>query len=139
MSRPESPAAEPDVLTRVAEALEKATCPGREGPFGLYNYSVYRSSLRPPHVIRDFRPGTPRERWGMPIVRTSDPVEALAIYETMTREFLAAEAIRAFLGGELPPEIEARLKRFETDDRLREISPLPPGFKGFEGDPNAEE
>lgn len=82
-----------EILDRVADAIEKARCPDREGPFGLYDYSNYRGNEEP-HCVRDFR--DPRsDTYGNIIFRSSDREEAERMYERLTRQHIAAAAIAA--------------------------------------------
>lgn len=80
----------------VAEAIIRAGCPGREGPFGGYDYGYENDS--PPkggrYVIRDFREiGSPD--FGKWLHQTDDPAVHEAMLEKMTREHIATAAIKA--------------------------------------------
>lgn len=80
------------LLKLVADAIEKAQCGGREGPFGLYDYTDYGDPI--PHHVRDFRdPASPT--YGHCVFRSGDRTEALAVYNQATREHVAQAAIDA--------------------------------------------
>lgn len=77
-----------EVISDVANAIDRARCPHREGPFGGYLYDDL-------HVIRDFRdPASPD--WGKWLHRTTDTYLHEELYAKMTREYIASEAILAF-------------------------------------------
>lgn len=79
-------------LDRVADAIEAAKCPGREGPFGLYDYSSY--GWPNPHHVRDFR--DPRsDSYGSCVAALTDPEIADRLYKTLTRRHIAEAAIAA--------------------------------------------
>jgi len=85
-----------DVVERVAQAIEAAQCPGREGPFGGYDYG--HPDDKPVdggrYVIRDFRdPKSPD--WGKWIHQTDDNDEHEAMFTTMTRRHIAIAALGA--------------------------------------------
>lgn len=78
----------------LAAAIETASCPGREGPYGLYDYSEYPGET-PPYVVRDFRVRGPGH--GDAVFSSHDRAEADAVYDRLTREHVARAAIEAFL------------------------------------------
>lgn len=82
-------------LDQVAAAIEAAECPGREGPFGQYDYS-YANPNPPaePYHVRDFR--DPRsETWGRTVFKSAIREEATAMFETLTRRHIARAALTA--------------------------------------------
>lgn len=81
-------------LDAIADAIEKARCPGREGPYGLYDYSAYPGS-EPPHVIRDFRPGLSGRAIGRTVECFEDAAEARRHYDELTRRYIAKAAVNA--------------------------------------------
>jgi hypothetical protein len=81
------------LLDAVADAIEKAGCPGREGPYGSYDYSNYNGES-PPFVVRDFRDPNSAE-WGTVVWRGSDSKTCDEVYNILTRRHIAAAAIRA--------------------------------------------
>lgn len=90
-----SPAPPEEEVERVARAIDKARCPGREGPFGGYDYGHNRT---PPeggrYVIRDFRdPSSPD--YGKWVHQTDDQALHDATFERMTRHSIASAAISA--------------------------------------------
>ena len=86
---------DPETLDRVAAAIEQARCPGREGPYGLYDYTKY--GVAEPHRVRDFRdPGSPR--WGDVVACFDDPKAAETLFQTLTRRHIARAAIAAYEG-----------------------------------------
>lgn len=88
------------MLDAVADAMEAATCPDREGPFGLFDYTDYGDPR--PHHVRDFR--DPRsDTWGRPVHVGSDREEARRIYDEMTRRHVAAAAVAAWTAANVPP------------------------------------
>lgn len=79
-------------LNRIALAIEAAQCPGREGPYGLYDYTSY--GAQKPHRVRDFR--DPRsEAWGDTVFASDDAATSRQQYERLTREHVALAAIHA--------------------------------------------
>lgn len=82
-----------EFLDKIAEAIEEARCPGREGPYGLYDYSKYEGN-EDPYCVRDFR-DTRNDTYGKVVFRTNDPDKARAVYDKMTRQHIALAAIRA--------------------------------------------
>jgi len=84
-------------LNRVADAIEAASCPNREGPFGLYDYTRYlNEGSTKPHCVRDFR-DPKSDTWGDIIHCTDDPNEAQDVYNQLTRQHIAAAAIKAMI------------------------------------------
>ena len=88
-----------DVVTRAAEAIARARCPGREGPFGGYDYG-HNTSLYGPepedgrYVIRDFRdPSSPT--WGRWVHQEHDRDAHEAMYDKLTGEHIAVAALSA--------------------------------------------
>lgn len=81
-----------ETLARVADAIEQAQCPNREGPYGLYDYTSYGHPK--PHHVRDFR-DPKSETWGHAVLTTTDREEAEATYKRLTREHVAKAAIAA--------------------------------------------
>lgn len=86
-------------LTLVGLAIERAGCPGREGPFGGYDYG-YKTEFYGPapaagrYVIRDFRdPASPD--WGKPIHYTPDEDAHNAMFAKLTQHHIARAAILA--------------------------------------------
>ena len=77
------------VLDKVAEAIERAQCPDREGPYGLYSYGKY--------AVRDFRDYSSPD-YGKVIFTHEDENIARAEYEKLTRRHIARAGIKAFLG-----------------------------------------
>jgi hypothetical protein len=82
-----------EILRLVSLAIKAAECPGREGPYGLYDYSGYEGS-DPPHVVRDFRdPKSPD--YGSFVFRSECPKVARSEYDRLTDEHIARAAVRA--------------------------------------------
>lgn len=81
-------------LEAIADAIEAARNPDREGPFGLFDYTSYGDPV--PHHVRDLRDHR-SESYGDCLFRTVDRDEARRVYERLTREHLAISAIRATL------------------------------------------
>lgn len=93
-------------LERVYEAIEQARCPDREGPYGLYDYSIglYKDAgLEKPHHVRDFR-DPKSDSWGRTIFRSADPEEARAEFERLTRSHIARAAVDAIIAELKTPE-----------------------------------
>lgn len=91
-------------LDRVADAIEAAQCPGREGPFGGYDYGHNEAFYGPApkdgrYVVRDFR-DPKSETWGSWVHQTNDREEHEAMFKTLTRRHIAEAAVRAHLLGE---------------------------------------
>lgn len=88
-----------EVLDRVGEAIVRAGCPSREGPYGGYDYGYCREDDLPKggrYVVRDFR--DPRsDTWGAWVHQTPDKDVHEAVFHRMTRRHIAQAAIAAFL------------------------------------------
>lgn len=83
-------------LATIHAAIEAAQQPGREGPFGLFDYSGYGD--RTPHHVRDFRLDTYRtnpDKYGACMFHSTDPDEALTEYNRLTAEHIAMAAFNA--------------------------------------------
>jgi hypothetical protein len=92
-------------LERVAAAIELAQCPGREGPYGLYDYTDCGD--KEPHRVRDFR--DPRsETYGRSVLRTTDKEAARKEYERLTRLHIARAAVEALQEKTLPGKTAAK-------------------------------
>lgn len=83
----------------VARAIESARCPGREGPFGGYDYghneAFYgKSPEGGRYVIRDFRDPTSSD-WGKWLHQTDDSEAHEVMFAKMTRDHIAQAAIAA--------------------------------------------
>lgn len=87
--RPAHPA---PMIERVADAIEMARCPDREGPYGLYDYSSYQW-VKPYHV-RDFRDPA-SATYGDCVFRSQYRASAEAEYTRLTRAHIALAAIEA--------------------------------------------
>jgi uncharacterized small protein (DUF1192 family) len=87
------------LIEAMAEAWERARCPGREGPFGGYDYGHDASFYGPApeagrYVIRDFRdPASPD--WGKWLHQTNDREEYEAMFDRMTKAHCATAALAA--------------------------------------------
>lgn len=86
------------VVERMAEAIEAARCPHREGPFGGYDYGY--PDNKPIEggrfVIRDFRdPNSPD--WGKWLHQTDDKDEHETMFTRMTQHHVAKAALDAAL------------------------------------------
>lgn len=86
------------LVGRVADAIEAAKCPHREGPFGGYDYGHNEAFYGPApeggrYVIRDFR--DPQKNWGKFLHLTNDNAAHEAMFAKMTREHIAQAAIAA--------------------------------------------
>jgi len=81
------------IIERVASAIEEAQCHGREGPYGLYDYSDYPGNTAP-HRVRDFR-DPKSDTYGNHVFKSVNREEARAEYERLTREHVAKAAIEA--------------------------------------------
>lgn len=90
------------MIDAAAKAYERASCPAREGPYGLYDYSGYGAPA--PHVVRDFRPGSPT--CGGWVACFADPDRAQAEFDRLTREYIfgaVVDAVLAALEAEASP------------------------------------
>jgi hypothetical protein len=85
----------------VADAIEVAGCPNREGPFGGYDYGHNTDFYGPApdagrYVVRDFRdPSSPD--WGKFMHLTNDREEHELVFAQLTRRHIAKAAIRVTL------------------------------------------
>lgn len=83
----------------VKAAIKLASCPGREGPFGGYDYGHNEAFYGPApedgrYVIRDFRdPKSPD--WGKWLHQTDNREEHEAMFVKMTDDHIAQAAIAA--------------------------------------------
>lgn len=83
------------MLDRVADAIEQARCPGRQGPYGLFDYTSYGDPV--PHHVRDFR--DPESKlYGSCVGAFADRQIAVELFETLTRHHIALAAIEAMSG-----------------------------------------
>ena len=88
-----------DEVEAVARAIKSASCPGREGPFGGYDYGHNEAFYGPApeggrYVIRDYRdPSSPD--WGAWLHQTNDRDEHEAKFAKMTDDHVAQAAIAA--------------------------------------------
>ena len=86
-------------IEAAARAMKSAECPGREGPYGGYDYGHNPEFYGPApeggrHVIRDFRYPHSKGEW---VHQTDDAALHEAMYEKLTAEHIATAAITAFL------------------------------------------
>lgn len=79
---------------RVGEAIEAAGNPGREGPYGLYDYSAWNHPR--PHHVRDFRDPASATH-GDCVFQSADRDEAVAAFERLTRDHVARAAVAAMI------------------------------------------
>jgi hypothetical protein len=85
-----------ETLDAIADAIEKAGCPDRQGPYGLFDYSYGGNPHEGAHRVRDFRePGSPS--FGSNVHVCDDAEEARRVFEQMTRRHVAAAAWDAIL------------------------------------------
>ena len=88
-----------DEIQAVARAIKSASCHGREGPFGGYDYGHNEAFYGPApeggrYVIRDFRdPSSPD--WGAWLHQTNDRDEHESMFAKMTDDHVAQAAIAA--------------------------------------------
>ena len=88
----------PEMIEAVAAAIEVARCPGREGPFGGYDYGHNTEFYGPEpeggrYVIRDFRDPA-SSTWVAWVHQTHDHAEHERRFDKMTRDHVATAAIR---------------------------------------------
>lgn len=89
-------------LDRVGLAIEAAACPGREGPYGGYDYGHKTDFFRGPepdggrYVVRDFRDPSSAD-YGKWVHQTPDREEHEAAFERLTRQHIAQAALDAIL------------------------------------------
>lgn len=115
------PASIPDaVLDQVAFAIEQARCPGREGPYGGYDYGYNEAFYGPApeggrYVVRDFR--NPRlPTWGKWVHQTPDRDEHEQAYLRLTGRHIAQAAIEAFAQAmETPPNTDTAPRKDATN------------------------
>jgi hypothetical protein len=85
-----------DLIERAAAAYERASCPHRQGPYGLFDYSSYGAPI--PHVVRDLR-----ERGGETfdkiVFRSTDRGLAQREFEHLTRMHVFGAVVDAILSG----------------------------------------
>ena len=89
------------ILAEMAEAMECASCPGREGPFGGYDYGHNEAFYGPApeqgrYVIRDFRDPS-SDGWGKRLHYSHDREQHERMFEKMTREHIAAAGLKVAL------------------------------------------
>ena len=111
----------PEMIEAVAAAIEVARCPGREDPFGGYDYGHNTEFYGPEpeggrYVIRDFRDPA-SSTWGAWVHQTHDHAEHERMFDKMTRDHVALAAIRT-----LAPMMA---ERFERIARANQYSPAP--------------
>lgn len=90
-----------EALEAAAEASHKASCPGREGPYGGYDYGHNEDFYgKAPeggrYVIRDFR-DTKSPTYGRWVHQTDDQEIHEREFERLTRLHIAAAGIEAYL------------------------------------------
>ena len=79
-------------LEAIGKAIQESQQPGREGPFGLYDYTDYGHPV--PHHVRDFRDYS-SSTYGDCLFQSKDPDLARQVYERLTIEHMAIAAIKA--------------------------------------------
>jgi len=88
-----------ELLDAVGLAIEQAGNPGREGPFGFFDYTSYGDPV--PFHVRDFR--DPKlDGYGKCVFKTTDRSEGLAAFERETRRHIARSAMSALLAATTP-------------------------------------
>lgn len=86
-----------ELLDRVAEAITRAQCPGREGPYGGYDYGHRHEDDLPRdgrYVVRDFRDVT-SEAFGAWVHQTPDVAVHEAAFDRLTKRHIARAALDA--------------------------------------------
>lgn len=86
------------MVERVSAAIVRSGCPGREGPFGGYDYGYPDDTpvKGGRYVIRDFREiGSPD--FGKWLHQTDDATVHEEMFAKMTREHIARAAIEAMM------------------------------------------
>ncbi len=88
-----------DEVEAVKAAIKLASCPGREGPFGGYDYGHNEAFYGPApedgrYVIRDFRDRKSPD-WGKWLHQTDNREEHEAMFAKMTDDHIAQAAIAA--------------------------------------------
>lgn len=91
----------PSVLDDVAFAIERARCPGREGPYGGYDYGHNTDFYGPEpvggrYVVRDFRDFL-SPNWGKWVHQTACAEEHEQALLRLTGRHIAQAAIDAYL------------------------------------------
>lgn len=100
---------ENDLLDAIADAIERARCPGREGPYGGYDYGHNTDFYGPApkdgrYVVRDFRdPSSPA--WGTWVHQCHDEAEHEAAFARLTRRHIAAAALETMRSTPSPKDI----------------------------------
>lgn len=131
-----APAISGAVLDQVASAIERARCPGREGPYGGYDYGYNTDFYGPEpeggrYVVRDFRDHR-SPTWGAWVHQTHDHDEHEQAYLRLTGRHIAQAAIEAFLA----QGIEAQRAETENTGSVHESpvaesdAPNPKGHTG---------
>lgn len=117
-----APTPKADEVEAVARAIKSASCPGREGPFGGYDYGHNEAFYGPApeggrYVIRDFRdPSSPD--WGAWLHQTNDRDEHESMFARMTDDHVAQAAIAALdaARGDPVASLIAHMKTIEPDE-----------------------
>lgn len=81
------------LIETMARAYDDASCPHREGPYGLYDYSKYPGKS-PPHVVRDFR-DLSSEKYGAFAASYEDRDSAEAEYKRLTKQHIYGSILSA--------------------------------------------
>lgn len=102
------------MIERVASAIDAAQCPGREGPYGLYDYSDYPGNAAP-HRVRDFR-DLKSDTYGNHVFKSTNRDEAKAEYERLTKEHVAKAAIEAAISTGALPSLKVKALEWEDED-----------------------
>jgi hypothetical protein len=110
----------------VKAAIKLASCPGREGPFGGYDYGHNEAFYGPApedgrYVIRDFRdPKSPD--WGKWLHQTDNREEHEAMFVKMTDDHIAQAAIAALdaVRGDQVARFVAHMKTRQPDEDVAE-------------------
>ena len=86
-----------DIIEQCALAMEAAKCPGREGPFGGYDYGHNNPKTVEGgrYVIRDFRDPA-SDNWGKWIHQTDSQDVHDAEFERMTQQHIARAVLAKF-------------------------------------------
>ena len=83
-----------DLIERAAAAYERASCPHRHGPYGLFDYTSYGSSV--PHVVRDLRDMCSVD-FNKVVFRSTCRDAAQAEYDRLNREHIFGAVVDAVL------------------------------------------
>jgi hypothetical protein len=97
-----------ELLDRVAEAITRAQCPGREGPYGGYDYGHRREDDLPcegRYVVRDFR-DVSSDTFGAWVHQTPDVEVHEAAFDRLTKRHIARAALDA--ARTIPPPATSR-------------------------------